>query len=328
MGAGGPDVVAGRCPVSRNPIARFGRWLGWSEDQYLSAAGYLPLVAAFVAGVVLSYTSLVDLAGWLGFGRFERPFFPFAIDALVFGCYIAQARLAGVEGFGPHRLYIVVLLTVAGALTASGNAMHGLIVWKLVLLPLPWPILVAGALVPALAMVGVGHALSIVRAAARAAARQRAVTLPVTEPVSEAPATVQGTRQRARQRGVSDRAGNTSTGGQSDVQADGHLTRREPVKVTPRLTGARGSEAGQDDVQGAGQAARQKSVTKARTTAARSRQLRRAGTLVAQEPDISGAELGRRLRVSTATGQRLLRELADAAEPAPYSVLSGGGEEA
>jgi hypothetical protein len=316
MGAGGPDVVAGRRPVSRNPIARFGRWLGWSEDQYLSAAGYLPLVAAFVAGVVLSYTSLVDLAGWLGFGRFERPFLPFAIDALVFGCYIAQARLAGVEGFGPHRLYIVVLLTVAGALTASGNAMHGLIVWKLVLLPLPWPILVAGALVPALAMVGVGHALSIVRAAARAAARQRAVTLLVTEPVSEASAAV----QPARQRGVSDRAGNTSTVGQGGVQDDGHLT--------PRLTGARGSEAGQDDVQGAGQAARQKSVTKARTTAARSRQLRRAGTLVAQEPNISGAELGRRLRVSTATGQRLLRELADAAEPAPYSVLSGRGEEA
>lgn len=161
-------------------------------------------------------------------------------------------------------------------------------------------------------------------AAGRAARRQGGVT----PPVSEASAAVQPARQPARQRGVSDRAGNTSTAGQSDVQADGHLTRREPVKVTPRLTGARGSEAGQDDVQGAGQAARQKSVTKARTTAARSRQLRRAGTLVAQEPNISGAELGRRLRVSTATGQRLLRELADAAEPAPYSVLSGRGEEA
>lgn len=151
-----------------NPIRRFTRWLGWSEDQYLTALGYLPLVAAFVAGVVLSYTSLTDLAGWLGFGHFERPFFPFAIDALVLGCYIAQARLAGLPGFGPHRLYIIALGLVAGVLTASGNALHGLIAWAVVTTPLPWPILVAGSLVPALAMVGVGHAFSIIRSASKA----------------------------------------------------------------------------------------------------------------------------------------------------------------
>jgi hypothetical protein len=155
---------------TQNPIRRLGCWLGWSEDQYLTGLGYVPLVAAFVAGVVLSYTSLVDLAAALGFGPVERPFFPFAIDALVVGCYIAQARLAGLAGFGWHRVYVVVLGVIAAALTASGNAIHGLIVWQVVKEPLPWPVLVAGSLVPALAMVGVSHALAICRSASRARA--------------------------------------------------------------------------------------------------------------------------------------------------------------
>lgn len=273
--------------MSRNPIARFARWLGWSEDQYLSALGYVPLVAAFVAGVVLSYTSLVDLAEWLGFGRFERPFFPVAIDALVAGCYIAQARLAGVKGFGAHRLYIVILGGLAALLTGSGNALHGLIVWKVVALPLPWPVLTTGSLVPALAMAGVGHALAICRAAARQRERQSdaqsGAQLSVTAPVSGALGDAHSDAQATVTPGPALTAGRASGGAQGDAQRALTEAVTEPAGVT---------------------------FTPARRTTRKNQQLRRAALLISQQPDITQAELAKRLRVSAATAGRVMRDLA------------------
>jgi hypothetical protein len=115
----------------------------------------------------LSYNSLIFLALRLGYSSSEAPAYPFTLDAMVLACYVSQQRLAGLQGFGAKRLYLVVVGAVAAALTGSGNGLHGVIVWHLVGEPLPWPLLALGSMVPAAAMVGAGHAIAIMRSAER-----------------------------------------------------------------------------------------------------------------------------------------------------------------
>jgi hypothetical protein len=158
-----------------NPVRSVAVWLGWSEDDFYDALGRAATAAAFGAAVYLSYNSLLTLAFALGYETWEAPAFPLCLDALAAACYVAQARLAGLPGFATHRTYLVVLGIVAAALTGCGNALHGVLTWHLLSTPLPWPLLVAGSMIPPAAMAGAAHALSIQRSAGRERKRRQGV---------------------------------------------------------------------------------------------------------------------------------------------------------
>jgi hypothetical protein len=168
--------------AAENPARRLVRWLGWSEDDTLRVLGWGAILAAFAAGIYLSYNSLIALALKLGYSNYEAPAYPFAIDAMVAACYVGQLRTAGLVDFARRRAYLVVVGVVAALLTATGNALHGVLVYGLISDPLPWPLLVAGSIVPAFAMAGSGHAIMIIRSAERARQAIQPARLPDPEP--------------------------------------------------------------------------------------------------------------------------------------------------
>ncbi len=151
-----------------NPVRAVAAWLGWSRDDYMSALAWAPLIAAFAAGAYLSYSSLVFLAEQLGYAGPPSIAYPICIDALLAAAYVGQWRLAGLRGFHSRRLYLIGLGLTAGAFTMSGNMLHGALVWHLLSTPLPFPLLTLGSAVPAVAMIGSGHAVTITLAADRA----------------------------------------------------------------------------------------------------------------------------------------------------------------
>lgn len=165
------------------------------------------------------------------------------------------------------------------------------------------------------------EATAIVQGAVQSDA-QEPVTGPVSQPVTVTPSL------HGSEASVNGHAAGHSAR-QDVVQAARPEPVTEPVTLTRRLTVTEAAADRSSAVQGAGQLerqlARQEPVNKGRMTAAKNRQLRRAALIVAQEPSVTGAELGRRLKVSTATGQRLLRDLADEGERAPLAVVATEG---
>lgn len=159
-----------------NPLSRFSRWLGWTQDQYLRFAGWLLTLMAFAAGVALSYSSLHYIAhDVLGFEDPIAYCYPLTIDALVGASYITLWQLA--YGVGVPRWYIKYVLGlggVAAVLTLGGNALHGPLTAHEIALPLPWWAQAIGSSVPALALIGTGHSMFIMLSSRRAKVEQDA----------------------------------------------------------------------------------------------------------------------------------------------------------
>ena len=93
----------------------------------MEAGVWIALGVAFAATYVVSYTSLADVAGALGFGAWQRWVVPLCIDPPLFASVLAQLLAARWESARGVKALLLALSVATAPLTLAGNALRGAI---------------------------------------------------------------------------------------------------------------------------------------------------------------------------------------------------------